>query len=126
MYIAPTQMMCGMAACFVILESQCRKTKVRLATSYLWNCVYYDVIVTRSRVEVGRNDVVRVGKNDVVQYLHWLETFRAELLSRISLNNSGQLRSSTHVRAHKCNLLLFLALSTRGLLCCRRRFCLFA
>lgn len=31
MYIAPTQMMCGMAACFVILKSQCRKTKVRLA-----------------------------------------------------------------------------------------------
>lgn len=31
MYIAPTQMMCGMAAYFVILKSQCRRTKVRIA-----------------------------------------------------------------------------------------------
>jgi hypothetical protein len=31
MYIAPTQMMCGMAACFVILKSRCRKIRVRLA-----------------------------------------------------------------------------------------------
>ena len=31
MYIAPTQMMCGMAAYLVILKSQCRRTKVRVA-----------------------------------------------------------------------------------------------
>jgi hypothetical protein len=32
MYIAPTQMMCGIAAYSVILKSQCRKkTQVRLA-----------------------------------------------------------------------------------------------